>query len=89
MNEGMPIHTAEVECPLLKQKRDVSFKVNVFRGPDHGGLDVSACSDFLEKSGQPNCGHGCVHGSTAHELYEAELKKHREELSKIGPNVIG
>lgn len=89
MKEGMPTSTAEVECPLLKQKRDVSFKVNIFRGPNHGGLDVSACSEFLGQTGQPSCGRGCIHGLSAQELYEAELRKHREELSKIGPNVIG
>ncbi len=89
MKEGMPVTKAELECPILKQKRDVSFKVNVFRGADHGGLDVSACSEFLENSGQPTCGHDCVHGPTAHDLYEDELRKHRDELGKIGPNVIG
>lgn len=89
MQEGIPVTNAEVECPMLKQRREVRFKVNVFRGPDHGGLDVSTCSEFLAKSGQPSCGHDCVHGPTARDLYEAELRKHREELSKIGPNVIG
>lgn len=89
MSDRVPGMTTEVECPILKQKRDVSFKVNVFRGPDHGGLDVSACSEFLENSGQPTCGHDCVHGPTAHGRYEDELRKHREELGKIGPNVIG
>lgn len=89
MQEAMPVTNAEVECPILKQKRDVRFKVNVFRGPNHGGIDVSACSEFLARSGQPDCGHDCVHGPTAHDLYEAELRKHREALSKIGRNVIG
>ena len=89
MEKGTPVKNAEVECPVLKQKREVDFEVNIFRGSDHGGMHVRTCSEFLQESGTPTCGEDCVHGDKARALHEAEMQKHLDELAKIGRNVIG
>ena len=89
MEKGTPLKNAEVECPVLQQKREVDFEVNIFKASDRGGMHVRTCSEFLQESGAPTCGEDCVHGEQARALHEAELKKHREELAKIGRDVIG
>jgi hypothetical protein len=67
----------------------VEFGVNVFRGANHKGLDVEACSEFLESQGAVTCGKTCVHTDEARAIYEAEAKKHRDDLTTIGRNVLG
>lgn len=89
MDKGMPHVKADLECPVLKQKREVEMGVNVFRGADHGGLDVTGCSEFLDGAGKPTCGKDCVHTHEAQELHKQQVEMHQNELGKIGRNVVG
>lgn len=82
------VHT-EVECPVLKQKREVNLEINVFRGADRGGVEVTACSEFLHGKGKVSCGQGCTHTDQARDIHATEVAKHQQELGQIGGNVIG
>lgn len=87
MEKERPHVTTEMECPVLHKKETIGFDVNVFHGPDHGGLDVTTCSEF--NHGEVTCGKDCIHTQEARELHEKEVRKHQRELGKIGPNVLG
>lgn len=88
MEKGMPHVAADLQCPVLEKKELVGFDVNVFRSPEHGGLHVTECSEFLKGKGIVTCGQDCVHTQEARELHAKEARLHREELRKIGPDVI-
>jgi len=89
MEKGMPHIVTNLECPILGESRQVELSVNVFRRPDHKGLDVEACSEFLESHGAVTCGKACIHTPEARRVHEEEGQKHQEELGHIGKNVIG
>jgi len=89
MAKGMPHVTTVLECPNLRENRQVELAVNVFRDADHKGLEVEACSEFVWGQGAVTCGQTCLHTPEAWRLHEKEAKKHREELAQIGPNVMG
>lgn len=89
MKEHVPQATASLECPELKKNREVNFEINVFRGANHGGLEVTSCSEFLHKGNDVTCGKDCIHTQEAEHLHEQAIRKHQDELSQIGPNVIG
>jgi hypothetical protein len=88
MENRMPHGTTDVECPVHRESRQVEFAVNVFRDADHKGLDVEGCSEFLGKQGAVTCGKTCIHTPEARRLHGEEAKKHREELARIGPNIM-
>ena len=87
MEKEQPHVTTEMKCPVLHKKEEIGFDVNVFHGADHGGLDVTACSEFGH--GEVTCGKDCIHTREARALHEKEVRKHQGELKKIGPNVLG
>lgn len=89
MKSEVPKVQAELECPELKEKREVDFEINVFRGAEKGGVEVTACSEFLQGKGAITCGQHCIHNKEAHDIHQHEVEKHQHELGKIGPNVIG
>ncbi len=89
MEKGKPHRTTELQCPILKKKEDVGFDVNVFRSPEHGGLDVTACSEFLHGTGEVTCGKDCIHTPEARAMHEQEVQRHKQDLGKIGPDVVG
>jgi hypothetical protein len=89
METGKPHIVTDLECPFHKELHHVEFGVNVFRGMNHEGLDVTACSQFLASQGAVTCGKMCVHTDEARSLYEHEAEKHRDDLAKIGRNVLG
>lgn len=89
MEKGKPHVATELMCPVLKKTEEVGFDVNVFRNPDHGGLEVTACSEFLAGLGAVTCGKDCIHTPEAREIHRQEVQKHLKDLSKIGRNVIG
>jgi hypothetical protein len=89
MEIGKPHVNVDLECPILRQKREVELEVNVFRSVEHGGLDVAACSEFLQGNCLPTCGKKCLHTQESYELHEKNVKKHQRELGEIGPNVVG
>ena len=89
MEKGMPHRTTELECPILKKKEEVGFDVNVFRSSEHGGLNVTECSEFLHPRGMVTCGKDCILSQEARDLHEKEVQKHQKELRKIGPDVVG
>ena len=89
METGKPHVGTDLECPVHKAQRHVELDVNVFRGVNHKGLVVTACSEFLASQGAVTCGKMCVHTAEARSLYEKEAEKHRDELGKIGRNVLG
>ncbi|GEM_PF-1067628 len=89
MKQHVPQATTSLECPALKKNCEVNFEINVFRGASRGGLEVTGCSEFLHNTNAVTCGQDCVHTQEAENLHEQEIRKHQNELSKIGPNVIG
>jgi hypothetical protein len=89
MKENVPQTKTTLECPVMKKNCEVNFEVNVFRGVAHGGVEATTCSLFLHNKGVPTCGQECIHTSQAQNIHDQEIRKHQEELSKIGPNVIG
>jgi hypothetical protein len=88
MEKGMPHVTVELDCPLLQKKEQVGLDVNVFRSPENGGLRVTECSEFPKDKRHVTCGQECVQTQEARELHEKEVTMHKEELRKIGPDVI-
>jgi hypothetical protein len=89
MEKGMPHVATTLECPKLKQERQIEFDVNVFRSADHRGVNVTTCSEFLHAGGLPTCGQDCVHSSEARKVHEKEVDKHLADLAQIGRNIIG
>jgi len=89
MEAKIPQSTTTLECPVLKKDCEVNFEVNVFRGVAHGGVEATTCSEFLRNKGVPTCGQECIHSQQAQHIHEQEIRKHQQELSEIGPNVIG
>jgi len=89
MKPEIPEVQAHVQCPNLKEKRHVDFEINVFRGPEKGGVEVTGCSEFLAGKDAITCGQDCIHTQKAHEIHQREVEKHQDELGKIGRNVIG
>jgi len=88
MKSEVPEVQAEVQCPKLKESREVDFEINVFRGAEKG-VEVTACSEFLEGKGAVTCGQDCIHTDAARDMHQREVEKHQAELGKIGGNVIG
>jgi len=89
MKEQVPHATTSLECPELKKNCEVNFEINVFRGANHGGLEVTGCSEFLHNNNAVTCGQDCIHTQEAEQLHEQAIGKHQDELREIGPNVIG
>jgi len=89
MNSKVPQSVKKLDCPVLKKECEVNFEVNVFRGADHGGVEATTCSEFLDNKGVPICGKDCTHTQEEKIIHEQEVGKHQQELSEIGPNVIG
>lgn len=89
MNPEVPEVQTEVKCPNFKGTREVDFEINVFRGAEKGGVEVTACSEFLQGKGAVTCGQDCIHTQEAHDIHQHEVEKHQHELGKIGRNVIG
>lgn len=89
MREGKPHITIGMECPVRHKAVAVGFDVNVFRYPEHDGLDVTTCSEFSDGQGEVTCAKKCKHTPAAHRLHSRELRAHVRELATIGPNVLG
>ena len=89
MKQEIPEIQTDVPCPNLHQNREVNFEINVFRGAEKGGVEVTSCSEFLHGKGAVTCGQDCIHTHEAHAIHQREVEKHQEELGKIGRNVIG
>ena len=89
MKSEVPEAHAEVQCPNLKEKREVDFEINVFRGAEKGGVEVTGCSEFMHGKGAVTCGQDCIHTKAAYDAHQREVEKHQNELGKIGANVIG
>ena len=89
MKSNVPQAVITLDCPILKKPCEVNFEVNVFRGANHGGVEVTRCSEFTQTHGVPMCAQGCTHMPEAKNIHEQEIAKHREALSLIGSNVIG
>jgi hypothetical protein len=89
MKQHVPQATTSLECPVSKQNCKVSYEVNVFRGASRGGLEVTGCSESLPSHNAVTCVQGCIHTLEAQQLHEQEIRKHQDDLSNIGPNVIG
>jgi hypothetical protein len=89
MDEKVPHTMTTLECPNSKKPCEVNFEINVFRGASHGGVEAITCTEFLHNNGVPTCGQECIHSAQAQHAHDQEIRKHQEELSKIGRNVIG
>ena len=88
MKSRIPQATALVECPTSKKNCEVTFEVNVFRGANHGGLEVTNCSEPSCQKSPATCGQDCIHTPEALRLHEHAVRTHQEELNAIGTNVI-
>ena len=89
MNSHVPHVKASLECPEQKKNCCVTFEVNVFRGANRGGLEVTDCSEFSHDHDGVLCGQGCIHTAEAQAVHDQAVRKHQQDLSTIGPNVIG
>lgn len=89
MKSEIPEVQSAVQCPNLRETREVDFEINVFRGAENGGVEVTACSEFMDGKGAVTCGQNCIHTQEAHAIHQREVEKHQVELGKIGGNVIG
>ncbi len=89
MNSHVPQAKATLECPERKKNCGVTFEVNVFRGADRGGLEVTDCSELShDHNGEP-CAQECIHATKAQALHDQAVRNHQQNLSTIGSNVIG
>lgn len=89
MKSEVPVIHTEVTCLQSKETREVDFEINVFRGAEKGGVEVTACSEFLQGKGAVTCGQDCIHTQIAHDVHQHAVQHHQRELAEIGSNVIG
>ena len=89
MKPHVPQATTSLECPASKKNCQVTFELNVFRDASRGGLEMTDCSEFLDKKNAMACEQGCIHAQEAQQLHEQAIRKHQDELGTIGSNVIG
>ncbi len=89
MSHHVPQVKASLECPEHKKNCAVTLEVNVFRGANRGGLEVTDCSEFSHNHNVGPCGQDCIHTTEAESLHDEAVRKHQQELSTIGSNVIG
>ncbi|MGB0910885.1 MAG: hypothetical protein ACPGYT_11020 [Nitrospirales bacterium] len=89
MKQHTPHGKAALECPELQKNCEVTFEVNVFRGTEQGGMEVTECSEFSQDNKSTPCRQDCIHTKEAQHLHEQAIQRHQQELSSIGPNVIG
>lgn len=70
-----------VKCPVLQKMEELELDVNVFRNPSkHAGLDVTACSEFLD--GKVTCGKACLYNPDVQAVHAEERRKHQEDMKK-------
>ena len=89
MKSEIPVIHTEVTCLTLDGTREVDFEINVFRGAEKGGVEVTACSEFSHGKGAVTCAQACTHTQIAHDAHQHAVKNHQRELAEIGYNVIG
>jgi hypothetical protein len=89
MNPHVPQVKASLECPEHKKNCGVTLEVNVIRGANQGGLEVTNCSEFSHGHHGEPCAQDCIHSTEAQSLHDQAVLKHQQDLSTIGPNVIG
>ena len=53
MEPEVPEVMMELERPVLKKQVEVYLDIYPFRKGDHGGIDVTHCSEFLQRNGIP------------------------------------
>ena len=75
MEPEVPEIKTELECPVRKKLVEVYLDIYPFRRADHGGIDVTHCSEFLERNGIPSCGKDCIHTAEAQEIHMQEVYK--------------
>ncbi len=89
MNSHVPQVKTSLECPEHKKNCDVTVEVNVFRGAIQGGLEIIDCSEFAHDHEGIPCAQGCIHAPEAQSVHDQAVRKHQQDLSTIGPNVMG
>ncbi len=89
MKPHVPQANTSLECPVRQKNSDVTFEVNVFRGSDRGGLEMTDCSEFSNGTTDKTCTQQCIHTTEAQQLHEKAIRQHQDELRTIGSNVIG
>ena len=77
MDEEVPEIITELECPVLKKQVEVYLDIYPFRRGDHGGIDVTHCSEFLQQNGIPSCGKDCMYTEEAQDIHRQEVYKHQ------------
>lgn len=89
MNPHVPQVKVSLQCPEHKKNCGVTFEVNVFRGANKGGLEVTDCSEFSHGHHGEPCEQMCIHSHDAQALHDKAVRNHQQNLSTIGPDVIG
>ena len=89
MKQHVPQSKTLLECPVSQKNCEVTFEVNVFRGAQYGGLEATRCSDCSPNTPVETCEQKCIHTQEAQQIHKQTIRQHQDELSAIGPNVIG
>lgn len=81
-----PVVEKETICPNLRKKETVWLRVNIFRNPaTKAGLDVQACTEFLNGTGKVTCGKECLRNPELLAVHAALAQKHAEESRQSSP----
>jgi len=53
----------------------LSLDIYPFRRGDHGGVEVTHCSEFLKCNGIPSCGKDCMNNPDVQDVHLVEVYK--------------
>lgn len=84
MAKKQEVKKIAIQCPVLHKMETIGVSVNIFRDPEKigKGLEVEACTEFLDGTGKITCGKRCLLDPTVQRLYQEALAAHREVLKK-------
>lgn len=77
MDSDVPEIITDLECPVLKKQVEVYLDIYPYRQGNHGGVDVTHCSEFLHSNGVPSCGKDCMYSPEAQDIHLQEVYKHQ------------
>ncbi len=87
--DDLPEITTDFICPVRKKLVEVTLEINTLRRGDHEGIDVTACSEFLQCNGMPSCGKDCIHMEEAQDIHLQEVYRQQGNHSHWGSNTVG
>jgi len=75
MESDVPEIVMETECPVKNKMVELSLDIYPFRRGDHGGVEVTHCSEFLKCNGIPSCGKDCMYNPDVQDVHLREVYK--------------